>query len=286
MNTDFVCGTCDTHHRPFGGDDTLERLFKQVYDGKGDDKGKGKGNGDDASATTAAVDANENVATDTSQSTSTSASSSTSTSPTSSTAYVRLPLLAAVAAGSDAGRPVALPPLPLNEATTSTSTATTAVTSEVEAATAAAAAAVAAADRARARAAYLDLAHTVARTLDANDDAATSVTFRRGNGDVDGGDGSGGVLVVDDGVVSFKVSAWLVRRRCQCAACVDEHTNRPRIGDTDVAVDVAAEAIHPRGRAAVHIRWSDGHDSGIYPIAMLRKLADEQVATAAAAAAK
>ncbi len=63
-----------------------------------------------------------------------------------------------------------------------------------------------------------------------------------------------------------------LRLQCRCANCVDEMTGRPRLDPTRVPEDVYPLAIHYVGRYAIRIEWSDGHDTGIYPYELLRKI--------------
>ena len=78
-------------------------------------------------------------------------------------------------------------------------------------------------------------------------------------------------IVWPDGHESIWTGAAL-RRACACARCVDERTGRRVLRDRDVADDVRALQIVPVGRYGVAIRWSDRHDTGIYPFERLRAL--------------
>ena len=71
----------------------------------------------------------------------------------------------------------------------------------------------------------------------------------------------------------FEVRA--LRLACACASCVDEWSGRPLLDPAAVPSDVAPREIQPVGRYAIQIRWSDGHEAGIYPFERLRGLADE-----------
>ncbi|MEK6769997.1 MAG: DUF971 domain-containing protein [Gemmatimonadota bacterium] len=59
--------------------------------------------------------------------------------------------------------------------------------------------------------------------------------------------------------------AQALRLACQCAACVEEMTRRPILDPGSVAPGVRALAIKLVGAYAMHVQWSDGHSSGIYP---------------------
>jgi DUF971 family protein len=77
------------------------------------------------------------------------------------------------------------------------------------------------------------------------------------------------VIAWDDG----KTSRWRpseLRLACPCAACVDEWTGRRTLQPEQVAADVRVLAMEPVGNYAVQIRWSDGHDTGLYPWTLLR----------------
>lgn len=72
----------------------------------------------------------------------------------------------------------------------------------------------------------------------------------------------------DDHVATYP--ARELRLACQCAACQEEMTGRPLLDPATVPEDVRAEHIALVGSYAVRIRWSDGHDTGIYTYEWLR----------------
>lgn len=78
-------------------------------------------------------------------------------------------------------------------------------------------------------------------------------------------------IVWSDGHVSEYDPRYL-RLSCRCAGCRDEFTGRPLIDERSVPQDVHPEAIEPVGAYAYRFRWSDGHDTGIYPYPLLRSL--------------
>lgn len=64
----------------------------------------------------------------------------------------------------------------------------------------------------------------------------------------------------------------LLRLSCRCARCVEEATGRALLDASTVPEDIHAETIEPVGHYAIRIRWSDGHDTGIFSFAHLRGL--------------
>ena len=66
--------------------------------------------------------------------------------------------------------------------------------------------------------------------------------------------------------------ARMLRLACPCAACVDEVTGRMRLEPARVPQDVRPVKLEVVGRYAIAIHWSDGHNTGIYPYDLLRKL--------------
>jgi len=78
-------------------------------------------------------------------------------------------------------------------------------------------------------------------------------------------------VVWSDGHESYYPAHYL-RCACPCASCVDELTGRKTLRDESVPRDVRAVRITPVGRYAVTVRWSDGHDTGIYSFETLRRL--------------
>ena len=55
-----------------------------------------------------------------------------------------------------------------------------------------------------------------------------------------------------------------LRLGCRCAQCVDEWTGEALIDDGSIAADVRPLTIEPVGLYGLSIRWSDGHETGIY----------------------
>jgi DUF971 family protein len=69
-----------------------------------------------------------------------------------------------------------------------------------------------------------------------------------------------------------------LREQCPCATCRERRTGPPP-PSTELPVLNPAEtrplritAMHPTGRYAYSIHFSDGHDTGIYTLELLREL--------------
>ena len=65
-----------------------------------------------------------------------------------------------------------------------------------------------------------------------------------------------------------------LRSKCPCAGCVDEWTGEVMVKYEDVA-GVGLETMKQVGTYAFSIRFSDGHDTGIFTYKRLRELGDE-----------
>lgn len=75
----------------------------------------------------------------------------------------------------------------------------------------------------------------------------------------------------DDG----EVSRWplpALRAACSCAMCQGHHPSQSLNLKPDQFPGIQITDLAPVGRYAYHIVWSDGHDTGIYTLKMLREL--------------
>jgi DUF971 family protein len=76
----------------------------------------------------------------------------------------------------------------------------------------------------------------------------------------------------DDRVCKYPYRA--LRLNCACAACVEEMTGRKLLNTAAIPADIIAVDYMQVGRYALQFLWSDGHTTGIYPFAMLRRLCE------------
>lgn len=65
---------------------------------------------------------------------------------------------------------------------------------------------------------------------------------------------------------------YRLRRACRCALCYDEYHTAPTAQIDRVPTDIVAEQIKPIGNYALYIKWSDGHDTGFFPLEYLYRL--------------
>ncbi len=63
---------------------------------------------------------------------------------------------------------------------------------------------------------------------------------------------------------------WDLRVSCPCASCVDEVSGEKILDPALVDKEIHPLASAYVGNYALEIRWSDGHDTGIYTFAKLR----------------
>ena len=78
-------------------------------------------------------------------------------------------------------------------------------------------------------------------------------------------------IVWEDGHESLYAAREL-RGLCPCAACVDEVTGRRVLDLGSLPADVVPRMWSGVGHYGVQFVWSDGHSTGIYPHAVLRRL--------------
>jgi len=80
------------------------------------------------------------------------------------------------------------------------------------------------------------------------------------------------VLEWRDGAAS-ELSAARLRRACPCARCVHEVTGALLLDPASVPDDLRLEQVELVGRYALGLRFSDGHQTGIFTWRHLRRMA-------------
>ena len=78
-------------------------------------------------------------------------------------------------------------------------------------------------------------------------------------------------IVWDDGHTS-RLRLDALRAACSCAVCQGHHPSQSLNLKPEQFPDIRIADIAPVGRYAYHIVWSDGHDTGIYTLKMLREM--------------
>src|SRR5437764_419880 len=74
--------------------------------------------------------------------------------------------------------------------------------------------------------------------------------------------------------LSQEVAYLKLRAVCMCARCVDEITGERILDVEGIDPGIAIDEMQLVGNYALKIRWSDGHDTGLYTWGHLRKLCD------------
>ena len=75
-----------------------------------------------------------------------------------------------------------------------------------------------------------------------------------------------------DDNLKFSLDFSELRYQCPCAHCVSEITGARIIKPDEVSSDIKLIDMPAVGNYAYRILFSDGHDSGIYPISYLHEL--------------
>ena len=68
-------------------------------------------------------------------------------------------------------------------------------------------------------------------------------------------------------------TATQLRRSCPCAGCINEWTGEKMLDDAKIPEDISIKHTSIVGRYALNFHFSDGHDTGIFSFAFLRKVA-------------
>jgi DUF971 family protein len=79
-------------------------------------------------------------------------------------------------------------------------------------------------------------------------------------------------LIFDNGE-EYQVPYLDLRFECPCANCVDEITGQRTLKRGSIKPDIKPMKVEPVGRYAIHIKWSDGHSTGMYHFDRLYEIA-------------
>lgn len=69
-------------------------------------------------------------------------------------------------------------------------------------------------------------------------------------------------------------SVKMLRENCPCANCIDEWSGEKRIKPGSIPDSIRPANLKSVGLYAVQFSWNDGHDAGLYPHELLRKLCE------------
>ena len=75
----------------------------------------------------------------------------------------------------------------------------------------------------------------------------------------------------EDGHRSLYRNDYL-RLHCPCAGCRDEWTGKRLITLDKIPANINPLAMSPVGNYAIRLKWSDGHETGIYGFEFLRSV--------------
>jgi DUF971 family protein len=78
-------------------------------------------------------------------------------------------------------------------------------------------------------------------------------------------------IVWSDGT-TYSLPYLELRYQCPCASCVDEHTGRRILRRETLDPGVRVVGAQLVGRYGIHLRWSDGHSTGMVHFERLHEL--------------
>lgn len=83
------------------------------------------------------------------------------------------------------------------------------------------------------------------------------------------------LLAWHDGLEA-RVAYLGLRGECMCARCVDEITGQRILDVAGIDPEISIHGMELVGNYALKIRWSDGHDTGLYTWEHLRRLCEDK----------
>jgi DUF971 family protein len=81
----------------------------------------------------------------------------------------------------------------------------------------------------------------------------------------------GELVILWPGGPRVAIPAAQLRDQCPCAECIEEGTGRKLLDPATIPADIRPLEVRGVGNYAVQIAWSDGHGTGIYTWATLRR---------------
>jgi DUF971 family protein len=82
--------------------------------------------------------------------------------------------------------------------------------------------------------------------------------------------------------VAHEIRFFHLRKACPCATCTEKHGPRPEPAPGSLPILTPAQArplditnMRPAGNYGYHIQFSDGHNSGVFTLDLLRLLGEE-----------
>ena len=87
-----------------------------------------------------------------------------------------------------------------------------------------------------------------------------------------------GLLVTWHDGLQRRLRYLSLRAECMCARCVDEITGERIVDVEGLDPEITIQEMELVGNYALKIRWSDGHDTGLYTWGHLRQLCGEELA--------
>lgn len=94
------------------------------------------------------------------------------------------------------------------------------------------------------------------------------------------------VEVTDEGIIAVRwdddkvspIPSRQLRLDCPCASCIDEWTGAKLLDPSRIPDEIRPVAMEPVGNYAVQIRWTDGHETGLFTWRQLRSYVPGEIA--------
>jgi len=63
---------------------------------------------------------------------------------------------------------------------------------------------------------------------------------------------------------SYALPYFQLRFFCPCASCIDEMSGKRILKESSIPKDIKPIAVIPVGQYALQVKWSDGHQTGLF----------------------